>query len=47
MKLVRYGLPGQERPGVLDALGRVRVKPGFKLTPEAAAAWVEGGFDKP
>lgn len=30
-----------------DALGRVRVKPGFKLTPEAAAAWVEGGFDKP
>ena len=30
-----------------DVLGRVRVKPGFKLTPEAAAAWVEGGFDKP
>ena len=24
MKLVRYGLPGQEKPGVLDAQGRVR-----------------------
>ena len=24
MKLLRYGLPGQEKPGVLDAQGRVR-----------------------
>ncbi|MCE4554303.1 ureidoglycolate lyase [Pelomonas cellulosilytica] len=24
MKLLRYGSPGQERPGLLDALGRVR-----------------------
>lgn len=24
MKLLRYGLPGQERPGVLDSQGRVR-----------------------
>src|SRR3990167_3030156 len=24
MKLVRYGLPGQEKPGVLDSQGRVR-----------------------
>jgi 2,4-diketo-3-deoxy-L-fuconate hydrolase len=24
MKLVRYGLPGQEKPGLLDAAGRVR-----------------------
>lgn len=24
MKLLRYGLPGQEKPGVLDASGRVR-----------------------
>ena len=24
MKLLRYGLPGQERPGLLDAQGRVR-----------------------
>lgn len=24
MKLVRYGLPGQEKPGLLDAVGRVR-----------------------
>lgn len=24
MKLVRYGAPGQEKPGLLDAAGRVR-----------------------
>ena len=24
MKLLRHGLPGQERPGVLDSQGRVR-----------------------
>jgi hypothetical protein len=30
-----------------DALGRVRVKPGFRLTTDAAVAWAEGGFDKP
>ena len=29
------------------ALGRVRVKPMFKLTAEAATAWIAGGYDKP
>lgn len=24
MKLVRYGLPGREKPGMLDAQGRIR-----------------------
>lgn len=36
MKLVRYGLPGQEKPGVLDAQGRVRDLGG--LIPDAGAA---------
>lgn len=36
MKLVRYGLPGQEKPGVLDAQGRVRDLGG--LIPDVGAA---------
>ncbi|VTU21342.1 hypothetical protein H6CHR_01571 [Variovorax sp. PBL-H6] len=28
-------------------LGEVRVAPGFKLNAESAAAWIEGGFQKP
>ena len=24
MKLVRYGVPGQEKPGILDPAGRIR-----------------------
>jgi hypothetical protein len=24
MKLVRYGLPGREKPGILDTQGRIR-----------------------
>ncbi len=28
-------------------LGEVRVPPGFKLTADSAAAWIDGGFQKP
>jgi hypothetical protein len=28
-------------------LGEVRVAPGFKLSADSAAAWIEGGFQKP
>lgn len=28
-------------------LGEVRVAPGFKLSTDSAAAWIEGGFQKP
>jgi len=36
MKLLRYGLPGQEKPGVLDGTGRIRDLSGViaDLTPE-------------
>ena len=30
-----------------ESLGKVRVKPGFKLTTTSAAAWIDGGFGKP
>lgn len=36
MKLLRYGLPGQEKPGVLDAQGRVRDLSG--VVPDIAGA---------
>jgi 2,4-diketo-3-deoxy-L-fuconate hydrolase len=39
MKLVRYGRPGQERPGILDANGRIRdlTRVIGDVTPEALA----------
>ena len=30
-----------------ESLASLRVEAGFKLTPDSATAWVEGGFDKP
>ena len=30
-----------------EELGRVRVPPTFKLTVASAAAWAEGGFERP
>ena len=44
MKLLRYGPKGQERPGILDSVGRIRALPfalgdlqGQRLTPEGLA----------
>ncbi len=37
MKLLRYGLPGQEKPGVLDAQGRVRDLSGVMTDVDGAA----------
>ncbi len=28
-------------------LGQARVAPGFRLTPDSAAQWIEGGFERP
>ena len=30
-----------------DELGQARVAPGFKLTPDSATQWIEGGFEPP
>jgi 2,4-diketo-3-deoxy-L-fuconate hydrolase len=37
VKLLRYGLPGQEKPGVLDSQGRVRDLSGAALLPQSLA----------
>lgn len=42
MKLVRYGLPGQEKPGVLDSQGRVRDLSGLFADIGADALLPEG-----
>ena len=43
MKLLRYGLPGQEKPGVLDAQGRVRDLSGV-IADVAGAALLPGSL---
>jgi len=48
-------VPDEDNPhAVLSAhdelgtqLGEVRVAPGFKLSADSAAAWIEGGFQRP
>src|SRR3984885_12990456 len=45
MKLVRFGAPGREKPGMLDAQGRVRDL--SKIVPDiAGAALSPGGLTK-
>ncbi len=45
MKLVRYGEPGQEKPGILDADGKIRDLSGI-VDDIAGAALVPEGLDK-
>ena len=42
MKLLRYGPKGQEKPGLLDANGRIRVLSGFVADITPAQLWGEG-----
>lgn len=45
MKLVRYGKPGEEKPGILDAAGKIRDLSG--VVPDiAGAALTPAGLDK-
>ena len=48
MKLVRYGKPGQEKPGLIDAQGKLRIAAAVGINGDVAAkasALIESGAD--